>query len=429
MSFIHHNNLLRNLFEDNHFTDVTLVSEDGQEIAAHRSVLELCSDFLKTLLCQSNQNNADIVIFLPGVLGEDIKMLLQLVYYGQCNVPSKKLETLTYLMRNIEIEGVVLENKVLKIDKGSPFKNETQMIISIEHQKEDVLNMTPKVSNSLKCPKCQYSSETFQYLNFHIEQKHGNQSNSVISFSKKIRDKNYQCLNCGKTFKDIFNLKVHKTQHNSGPVHCLRCEKDFEDKYYLIEHRTSCYFKCSREKCPFKTKRKSSSEKHERKHKRTENKLTKCNIDTCTYISKNGGQMLSHTINHNKILNNKLSDNLLYKCITENCEFASSKKSELTFHKLTHPEEAKKLCFCPECGVLVKQTKANSHKSSHNNIAVTCDKCKVVFKDSIVLNMHRPCYFSCSYENCDFKTPYLSKLTGHIDRKLKEKFKQLEGLG
>ena len=72
----HLKELLRHMKTDDTFADVTLVSDDGREVRAHKVVLAACSPIIKELLTKKNTNIVD----LKCIAMEDINSILQFIY-------------------------------------------------------------------------------------------------------------------------------------------------------------------------------------------------------------------------------------------------------------------------------------------------------------------------------------------------------------
>ena len=68
------------------FTDLTLVTEDLREARAHRLVVSSGSKVLQKILA-SKTLERDPVIFLSGILHDDLTFILQFLYYGDVTVP------------------------------------------------------------------------------------------------------------------------------------------------------------------------------------------------------------------------------------------------------------------------------------------------------------------------------------------------------
>ena len=69
-----------NLREDTTFTDVTLVSEDGQQMKAHKIILTASSPFFMEILKTNKHPNH--LIYLKGFKAKALRSLIDFIYHG-----------------------------------------------------------------------------------------------------------------------------------------------------------------------------------------------------------------------------------------------------------------------------------------------------------------------------------------------------------
>merc|ERR1712202_31950 len=77
-------NSFKDLLSQSDFVDVTLVSEDEQEMKAHKVVLSACSPVLKNILVRNPHQHP--LIYLTGVKSQELKSLINFMYLGQAEV-------------------------------------------------------------------------------------------------------------------------------------------------------------------------------------------------------------------------------------------------------------------------------------------------------------------------------------------------------
>ena len=70
-----------------HFSDVTLVSEDGQVVKAHKVLLSATSPLLEAIL--KSQDHPKPLIFMRGVHTDVLNSLLDFIYFGQVEKKSQ----------------------------------------------------------------------------------------------------------------------------------------------------------------------------------------------------------------------------------------------------------------------------------------------------------------------------------------------------
>jgi len=77
------------------FSDVTLVSDDNQNFYAHKIILAAASPAFKELLLSNEKKETKI--FLQGITGDYVEVLLKLIYIGETNISNKNQEVMNVL--------------------------------------------------------------------------------------------------------------------------------------------------------------------------------------------------------------------------------------------------------------------------------------------------------------------------------------------
>jgi len=101
------------LRQDNEFTDVTLVCEDGQQVEAHKVVLVASSPFFLNILKRNKHPHP--LIFMRGVRPENLMAMVDFFYHGEANVYQENLDSFLVLAEELQLKGLrgnQTENKV-----------------------------------------------------------------------------------------------------------------------------------------------------------------------------------------------------------------------------------------------------------------------------------------------------------------------------
>ena len=75
---------VRILQDDEHFTDVTLISDDGKQINAHKVILASSSKYFKNILIQNPDGIP--LICLIDVSSVVLELIVKFIYHGECEV-------------------------------------------------------------------------------------------------------------------------------------------------------------------------------------------------------------------------------------------------------------------------------------------------------------------------------------------------------
>ena len=97
---------LENAFTDASYTDVTLVTDDFQSFASHRLILSSLSETFHEILKMSSHSHP--MIYLKGFKSSDVLNILNFIYKGQVQIPTKDLN---------DFVGKAQELKLLNIQK------------------------------------------------------------------------------------------------------------------------------------------------------------------------------------------------------------------------------------------------------------------------------------------------------------------------
>ena len=94
----------KELREDRDFTDVTLVSADGQRIEAHKVVLASASPFFMELLKKNRHPHP--LVYMRGLSTEDLLAMVNFLYHGEANVDQENLDSFLALAEELRLKGL-----------------------------------------------------------------------------------------------------------------------------------------------------------------------------------------------------------------------------------------------------------------------------------------------------------------------------------
>merc|ERR1711884_962829 len=87
--------------------DVTLVSDDQQQVSAHKLVLSACSEYFKNIFKHNNKPNAHPLLCLGGVSSEDLKNIMDYIYNGEVNIFQDCLDRFLSVAQRLKLEGLM----------------------------------------------------------------------------------------------------------------------------------------------------------------------------------------------------------------------------------------------------------------------------------------------------------------------------------
>ena len=97
--------VFKDLGEEGHFADVTLVSDDLIQIPGHKVVLSACSPVLKTLLV--NNPNSHPLLYLRGIKHSVIQALLKFMYNGEIEIFEGEINEFVSVANDLRVNEIV----------------------------------------------------------------------------------------------------------------------------------------------------------------------------------------------------------------------------------------------------------------------------------------------------------------------------------
>ena len=223
---------------ESHFNDVTLVSEDRIQIAAHKVVLSASSIFFKQILIDNPHANP--LLYLGGIPSTYLTLILDYIYQGEVQIYQEHLDGFLDVAQRLKIEGLLSDdNPSNHRVKAQDFhlKSETEPI----HVEEQMPSMKNKIvtGNFNKNVKVNFALDTVTHDKDHFAQK-------IKELYRKSDDGQYQCHTCGKIMKDGGAMRRHVETHIEGlSYNCQICGNTFRSKNVLAIHKNRFCSKAS----------------------------------------------------------------------------------------------------------------------------------------------------------------------------------------
>ena len=220
-----------NLREENNFSDVTLVCEDGQKVEAHKVILAASSPFFQMLL-ETVKHTTYLLIFMRKVKYEDLMAIIDFIYVGEASVLQENLDSFLATADELQLKGLV-----------------GKVNVNVEEDKVDQKHIPPKLfkrvatfSNNLSCQ----ASGDGEYISGAesapvMHDFSGDQEDldikvkSMMQISQNLRpnglQRSFLCKVCGKEGHGS-TIKNHiEANHFEGiAIPCHHCSKTFRSK-------------------------------------------------------------------------------------------------------------------------------------------------------------------------------------------------------
>ena len=314
----------REMMTSSEFADVTLVTDDKQQIRAHRNILSACSPVFKTIL--QLDSNANPVIYLRGIQHSEMESIMKFIYLGEARIYEERINAFLMVSKNLEIrelstgmeinyqfssneESNENEKNVVEVDEDRNVHYQphtsTEPLKTIFISENKKIDITEGVENAFNqcdqqftqqndltrhiqskhggvkhaCNQCDYQATRKDNLTKHIQSKHEGvkyacnqcdyQATFTSSLTKHIQSKHegvrYVCNECDYQATIQGNLTQHiKSVHEGVKYACSQCDYQATQQSNLAQHIKSAHegikYACSQ--CDYQGPRQANLKSH-----------------------------------------------------------------------------------------------------------------------------------------------------------------------
>ena len=222
-------NTFKKLRTSDHFYDVTLVSDDQQQVSAHKVVLSASSEYFKNILTSNKHSHP--MLCLSGVSTGDLKNILDFVYNGEIQIYQDNLDQFLDIAQRFQLEGLIQGKEGNENFEEEAFLPKNDKTVAVDQSEK-------KISKSQN--ERIVSIQSFEFENIEELDK------TIEEMIEKLPDGTYQCKTCGKVCisRNKTSLKDHVETHIVGlSFPCQYCNKVFRSRKNLTTHnlRVRCY--------------------------------------------------------------------------------------------------------------------------------------------------------------------------------------------
>ena len=212
------------LRREEHFYDVTLVTDDEEHISAHKVVLAASSGFFKSILTKTSHANP--LLYLNGIKSKELHFIMEYIYNGKVEIYQTDIENFINVAQKLRVEGLdaleedpnineTLEEeddnlpdtksekrkKSIRKKKAEPFMSSIVSLTNAGDVSSNLNELYTKNGDIFGCIKCERTTKTSSDIRRHVE--------------IHIEGLSFECpLHCGSTFRSIMQLKDHKRKCN-----------------------------------------------------------------------------------------------------------------------------------------------------------------------------------------------------------------------
>ena len=325
----HGKDMLKELWDSQVSSDVTMVSDDNHKFKAHKLILSSCNPLFKTLL---EDVQKDVIIYLTGMNGEEIQSMLQFIYLGEATSYNERMDEYSYSSNTDE----GMKEDIKKVDddnvnKDDVFFNYFELNKPKHEIKEDIKpiekpamvkkkkNVSPELAND-ECFSCKY-----------CEKKYPSKKGVTRHIRASHDEVGFPCEQCLYKANSASNLRRHiQVQHEGVKYQCDQCDYQTPRKDRLKEHVQSNHYvggplfaDVEIYSCQFCDK-KLSSKVGIKKHIEVIHNEVKFSCDQCLHQTTSLSNLKRHIQDKHDAENGK------YQC--DQCEYKTHRKDRLRDH-------------------------------------------------------------------------------------------------
>ena len=234
---------LGSLKDDRDFLDVTLASEDGKQVEAHKVILAISSPFFQNLL--KRNKHPHLLIYMRGVKFEDLLAIIDFLYFGEANVFQENLDSFLAIAEELQLKG-------LMGNVSSDVANQTKTEPPTQEKKNKILNPNkPSMSKPSLVTQNNFIEESSNlgqdtkivaltsYFSGNVQEL-DEKCNSMMEKTLKKSAHGQPLYKCGPCGKEATSgdLKKHiEANHIEGiTIPCDFCEKTFRSRDLFGKH-------------------------------------------------------------------------------------------------------------------------------------------------------------------------------------------------
>ena len=250
--------VFQNLLQDRDFSDVTLVSEEGEQILAHKIILSSCSPVLRQILKENL--NVNPLIYMRGIKTKYLIAIIEFVYNGKVEIYGEDINEFMVISEDLKLKGLTREcNK--SDDKISDMGDPESRIEALDQQMSSMMKIFKKPASNQSesfgsTNKLNDDEDVKDNININVKTEPLRNDDiddpltvTNIKSNEQILDKQimrmvikhadgWQCSKCEKTSNSKSHLKAHiESMHIEGGLHpCQQCGKLMKTRESLRQH-------------------------------------------------------------------------------------------------------------------------------------------------------------------------------------------------
>ena len=216
--------------------DVTLVTDDGQHIQAHKLILSAGSQFFSDIFLKCNQ--ANMLIYLKGIRSVQLERILDFLYNGEASAGQDEIEEFLKTGKELQVKGLEVDIS----DVGEDVEEEPERYSKVN---KEVCEYRDNIIICDPLEPASYSEKHFENVAIKqmnrekilkLENANGDLDLQITQMIEKS-DGVWKCKLCGKINANKSHLREHAESHIDGMSHaCHICNRILSTRKSLRGH-------------------------------------------------------------------------------------------------------------------------------------------------------------------------------------------------
>lgn len=208
----------RGLYENQKFSDVSIMADDFEEFKGHRIILSQASPLLDKLMMFNNP-----LVYLRGVNSEVLKTILEYIYTGSVMLKEDQVSTFIRIAQELKIRNLSKSASDCSeplTPNQTPNDSTTSKRLTDEPKPENIKEQTGKTCDNehdkkkFSCDQCGYSSSRKPDLKKHQLRQHKT---------------TFACESCDYTSSEENHLKIHNSYvHRTDDIKRESMDKSYD---------------------------------------------------------------------------------------------------------------------------------------------------------------------------------------------------------
>ena len=221
----------KTLRQEQRLFDVTLATDDGQNIKAHKIILSAGSHFFNDIFMKSNHK--DMLIYLQGISSAKLEPVIEFLYNGETFITQEEVKVFLDTGKELKVKG--LEGELTGIEENHDKKQKESYFSENElYEYDDYENDFNEDGFSEKVVGNETVVKTAEAnMQVRVNNELLLQVNQMIEKNEGV----WRCKVCGKIMTSSSNIRRHAEIHIEGMSYsCNICNKTYPNRHGLRSH-------------------------------------------------------------------------------------------------------------------------------------------------------------------------------------------------